>query len=79
MLDIHVIGAGGGSIAWIDEAGRPTVTERRRTLDMPVLLETAMTCDFEADVSWVLGLTAPGGYRIAELDGPPRLVVDVRR
>jgi hypothetical protein len=62
-----------------DEAGNATITERSRTLDLPVLREAAMTCDFEADVTWVLGLTSPGGYRITELDGPARLVVDVRR
>jgi hypothetical protein len=62
-----------------DEGGNATITERRSALDLPVLREVAMTCDFEADVTWVLGLTSPGGYRITELAGPPRLVVDVRR
>jgi hypothetical protein len=61
------------------DAGEPTIGERRRRFGMPVLREGMMTCDFEADVSWVLGLTAPGGYQLAELDKPSRLVVDVRR
>ena len=61
------------------DAGEATIAERRRRFAFPVLREGMMTCDFEADVSWVLGLTAPGGYQLAELDEPSRLVVDVRR
>lgn len=60
------------------DAGIPTITERRATYDLPVLREAALTCDFEADVTWVLGLSAPGGYRLLELTDLPRLVVDVR-
>src|SRR6266568_3894740 len=34
--------------------------------------------DFEGQVAWVLGIAAPSEYRVAELTGPARLVVDVR-
>jgi hypothetical protein len=61
------------------DAGEPTVAERRRRFDLPVLREAALTCDFEADVTWVLGLSSPGGYSVTELEGPSRLVVDMRR
>jgi hypothetical protein len=61
------------------EAGTPTVAERRPRFDLPVLREAALTCDFEADVAWVLGLSTPGGYRLTELADPARLVVDLRR
>jgi hypothetical protein len=60
------------------DAGEATIAQRRRTLDLPVIREAAMTCDFEADVSWVFGLTAPGGYRVSELRNPVRLAIDVR-
>jgi hypothetical protein len=61
------------------EAGAPTVTERDRRPGDDLLRQLTLTCDFEADVTWVLGLAAPNGYRMAELRGPPRLVLDVQR
>jgi hypothetical protein len=60
------------------EEGRPTVAPRERRPALPVLREPELTCDFEADVTWVLGLAAPNPYRVLELRYPPRLVVDVR-
>ena len=59
------------------EAGEPTVRERERHLDLPVLKELESTCDFEADVTWVLGLSSRRPYRVQELASPARLVVDV--
>ncbi|HEX8385007.1 MAG TPA: hypothetical protein VF576_02430 [Rubricoccaceae bacterium] len=60
------------------DAGAPTVTERRVAPRLSALREWAVTCDFEADVSVVLGLASPAGYRSAVLRDPLRLVVDVR-
>ncbi|HWM94790.1 MAG TPA: hypothetical protein VN493_28815 [Thermoanaerobaculia bacterium] len=59
------------------EAGEPTVRERERHLDLPVLKELESTCDFEAEVTWVLGLASRRPYRVQELSSPARLVVDV--
>ena len=59
------------------EAGEPTVRERERHLELPVLKEIESICDFEADVTWVLGLASRRPYRVQELSGPARLVVDV--
>lgn len=59
------------------EAGEPTVAERERRLDLPVLQELESTCDFEADVTWVLGLVSRRPYRVQELASPARLVVDI--
>ncbi|SFR42541.1 hypothetical protein SAMN05216203_0191 [Marinobacter daqiaonensis] len=58
--------------------GRPTVTERERLTSLPVLSEVELTCDFEAVVTWVLGVGSPNRYRVRELSDPPRLIVDVR-
>lgn len=63
--------------AYTDD-GRPTVPHGRTRPGLPVLLETALTCDFEGEVAFVLGLAAPDGYRVAELTGPARLAVDLR-
>lgn len=59
------------------EAGEATVTQRELTPGLPVLRELKATCDFEADVTWVAGLASPNRYRVLELAGPPRFVVDV--
>ncbi|MCW8193709.1 hypothetical protein F6455_02785 [Proteobacteria bacterium 005FR1] len=60
------------------EEGQPTVAERERMPKLPVLLELELTCDFEAVVTWVLGLESPNRFQARELSNPPRLVVDVR-
>ena len=55
-----------------------TVTERNRALSHPNLRQLVLTCDFEAQVEWVLGVGSPMRYRVMELSAPARLVVDVR-
>jgi hypothetical protein len=59
------------------EAGSPTIAERKQLTDLPVLAELRQTCDFEAVVTWVLGVRSPNRFRVLELNDPPRLVVDV--
>lgn len=59
------------------EAGEATVRERERRPGLPVLEEMESICDFEADVTWVLGLAARNRFRVQELSGPPRLVIDI--
>ena len=61
------------------EAGAATVTDRARTLNLPLLKEMKLICDFEADVQWVVGLSESKPYRVLELTNPARLVVDVRK
>ncbi|QRN96420.1 hypothetical protein JRI60_46680 [Archangium violaceum] len=58
--------------------GKATVTERERKPALPVLAELEQTCDFEGEVTWVLGVQHPNKYRVMELHGPTRLVVDVQ-
>jgi hypothetical protein len=59
------------------EAGKPTIPEREMKLDLGVARELERTCDFEAVVTWVVGLARPNRYRVLELSDPPRLVVDI--
>lgn len=61
------------------EAGEPTVRERERRPGLPVLQEMESICDFEADVTWVLGLASRSRFRVQELSSPPRLVIDIQR
>jgi hypothetical protein len=59
------------------DEGRPTLTEREHILNLPVLLELEMTCDFEGEVIWVAGVASPQRYQVRELNSPPRLIVDI--
>jgi hypothetical protein len=58
--------------------GVATITERERKLELGVLRELELTCDFEAQVVWVLGVSKPNPYRVLTLNDPLRLVVDVK-
>lgn len=60
------------------EEGQPTVADRERMPNLPVLSELELTCDFEAAVTWVFGVESPNRYRVRELSSPPRLVVELR-
>ncbi len=51
---------------------------RARKLALGVAREIERTCDFEAEVTWVLGVSSPNRYRVLELTKPARLVVDVK-
>ncbi len=60
------------------EQGVATISERSSRPALSVLRQLTMTCDFEAQVQWVMGVTSPNPYRVMELTDPTRLVVDVR-
>lgn len=60
------------------EAGAATVNDRERVLNLKLMKELKATCDFEAEVEWVVGLASPNRYRVMELSNPARLVVDVK-
>jgi hypothetical protein len=60
------------------DAGEVTVEDRNRMLNHANLRQLVDTCDFEADVTWVLGVGSPNAYRVTELTSPPRLVLDVK-
>lgn len=59
------------------EEGKPTIAEREITPGLPNVREIERTCDFEAVVTWVVGVGSPNRYRVFELHDPPRLVVDI--
>ena len=61
-----------------DEHGSLAPAERHRVPGLPVVRELTLICDFEGQVAWVLGVAAPSEYRVSELTGPARLVLDVR-
>ena len=60
-----------------DEQGYPTVQDRSQKPALPNVLQLELTCDFEGQVVWVLGVRSPNPYRVLTLTHPTRLVVDV--
>ncbi len=62
-----------------DERGQVTVQQRERRLQMPIVKELEMVCDFEGVVQIVLGVSSPNRYRITELQNPTRIIVDVQQ
>ena len=60
------------------EDGKPTLAFREIAPKLPAVLEVKSTCDFEAQVEWVAGVSSPNHYRVLELKSPTRLVVDVK-
>ncbi len=58
--------------------GQPTITDRTRSPNLPIVKDLRITCDFEAEVTWVAGVASPNRYRVLELKAPTRLVVDIK-
>jgi hypothetical protein len=61
-----------------DDQGKATISERDLTPTLPILKQAKLSCDFEADVEWALGLGEKRPYRVLELNNPARLVVDIK-
>jgi hypothetical protein len=47
------------------------------TPSLPTLLEAERTGDFEAVLTWTLGLRRAVDFRVLKLSNPPRVVIDV--
>lgn len=60
-----------------DDAGNVTVAERTLSPALPAVRQIRLTCDFEAHLEWVVGVSGRKQYRILELRNPDRLVVDI--
>lgn len=61
-----------------DEDGQALVADRNQTLDYPALTAAAQTCDEAGKVRWLLGAAAETDFRLMEMRGEPRLVVDLK-
>ncbi|RKH08784.1 hypothetical protein D7V97_18465 [Corallococcus sp. CA053C] len=60
------------------EEGQPTVAQRTLKPALPSVLELERLCDFEGEVTWVLGTARRAPFRVLELREPTRLVLDVQ-
>jgi hypothetical protein len=60
-----------------DGNGAPTVSTRRFSPGLPAVKEVAQVGDFEAVVSYGIGVDRRRAVKVTRLSGPSRLVVDV--
>ena len=60
-----------------DDGGAPTVSQRRVSPGLPAVKEVAQVGDFEAVVSYGIGVDRRRPIAVSTLSGPSRLVVDV--
>ena len=60
-----------------DEDGTPTVSPRRFRTGLSAVKEVAQVGDFEAVVSYGIGVDRRRALEVTTLSGPPRLVIDV--
>lgn len=59
--------------------GKQTYTGPNRvTGDASVVAEVAKIGDFEATLSWVIGLGSVQAFRVTTVSNPPRLVIDIK-
>jgi len=60
-----------------DDAGKVTSDTNALKPGLLNLVEAKQTGDFEAVLSWVLGLNKEADFAVYELQNPPRVVIDV--
>jgi len=59
------------------DAGEPALGFQSLALGLPAIVAAASACDFEGEVTWIVGLTEEADFRVTALDDPLRLLVDV--
>lgn len=59
------------------EKGKPTSGPRRRPLAQTIARELVRICDFEGEVTWVIGVSRPNPYTPRIMSAPSRLVIDI--
>ena len=60
-----------------DEEGNVTFVPTELTPGLPTILEVEGTCDFEAILTWVVGLSEEVDFNVFVLTDPSRVVVDL--
>lgn len=61
------------------EQASSTIADRSRALDGPLLQQMTLTCDFEAQVEWAIGLSRRAGFRLVDSTGAGRFVIEFDR
>jgi hypothetical protein len=60
-----------------DDAGEATIDADEIAAGLSMIEEAKQISDFEGVVEWAVGVSGEQPYRVLELDGPPRLVIDI--
>jgi hypothetical protein len=60
------------------DEGKSTIATRAFSPNLTIVKELKSTCDFEAEVAWVAGVSSPNKYRVLELTNPTRLAIDIK-
>ena len=61
-----------------DQIGGLTIRSKELIGPGNVILEAKLTCDFEAEVTWAIGVARFSNFRVTVLDHPARVVIDVK-
>ncbi len=64
--------------AHANDAGTPLIEDRERATGFPAIADAVQSCDEDGTVRWIFGAAGGLDYRIMEMRGEPRLVVDMR-
>lgn len=59
------------------EQGRSSSGPRRRKLPLKLARELVRTCDFEGEVTWVIGLRSQTAFTPRSYAKPARLIIDI--
>jgi len=74
-LQIKLAPSGGADLS---KSSNSTYTGPRDiTVDGKTLKHMTVTCDFEADFTWVAGLSGKHGFKVQAMTNPPRIVVNI--
>ncbi|WP_169951247.1 GerMN domain-containing protein [Microbispora sp. H11081] len=73
-----ILGLRFGGAAGHDQSGRPTYGPSRQTFALPGVIQVVNAGDFEAELTFGIGLARKSSYRVYTLTRPSRVVVDVR-
>jgi len=60
------------------EAGAASMARRAFDFDGQNIKRLIQICDFEAVVEWVAAVGSPRAFKVSQLSGPSRVVVDIR-
>ncbi len=61
------------------DAGQSTIKTREITGPGNAILKSVQICDFEAHVTWAIGLKAQQRFKVTLLSNPTRVVIDVKQ
>ncbi|GIH50114.1 Sporulation and spore germination [Microbispora rosea] len=73
-----ILRLGFGGATGHDNGGRPTYGPARETFALPGVIQVVNSGDFEAELTFGIGLTRKSSYRVYTLTRPSRVVVDIK-